>query len=1302
MANYDLNRLNTSEFENLVQALSTKIFNYENIIFGAGPDGAREATFEGTCTLPDENPLKGYYVIQAKYKECSSSEDKKDWKWAKNELEKEMGKFQDQDRNLKTPDVYLFFTNIQFTGVSEKGGRDKIEEFKKQYLQLIPNIRIYGYDDICKFLDNNRDVATAYSSYILPGDILHELYQSIKINNTRDEKILYRFLNKEFEEELYSKLEQANELTDQKINLDKVFVDLNITGPNLHDDDNKFVHYCINIGNNSWKSEQYKMVFIGGPGQGKSTVTQFLTQIYRAYFLKNFNNTLSPEAKNFIDHNMDTTIQPKCYRFPIKIILSEFSEWLNNQKKEGLSSSVLSYIQNRIERRADEKFSEFGNFRIFLEKLSFLFIFDGLDEVPSTSNRDEVIYEIDNFINHELKTVNCDALIIATTRPQGYSNEFNPSRFRHFKLNDLDKSTCLKYLENLVNNTVSSADERSNQLKILKEALSTEVTSNIMKTPLQATIMAILVKSGGKPSKDKFSLFNDYYQTMLKREKQKNVLKIISEHEDYINEIHYRLGNKLQISSQKQESSSALLDIESFKNLVEEYFTEQELTSEDKEKYTSEIMEAITDRLVFITENQDKKIGFAIRSTQEYFSAMMNVHNISDQNVIKNIRVISNSIYWRNVFIFMLGYIAKNKDYLLDSLDSYLSELNGSSIDFTELSLSKVSKYGSILSLEILSESILSNRPKEENKFIKHLQELTDRIAPNNIDYLLQRLRPKIVENGIIEILKKSVQSNQLHKRMCSWKIIALLSENNQEILNQFIYYWTKEENEELYYLKLFVENNVFHEFILEKIYKYIKLKDLKSLKILTLNPDFLIELCKFPMLLSNEKAKFFLIENIFTTLQHHIIYSDNSTFKVFLELLDIESNEESNIFYPNKKIFLNIDSFDLFINNIKDYSRNELVLELYKKTSKHDELSFLSSYFDYLLKPSLQTLKEFFYKLKSKIIIYNSRTFLYIFDNNWQLHYIINELLNETSEKEILETMYSWGNNFEDFIEYEKQLTNINNINKNSKYVLVERSEDDFDDDSKIILLYEEVYEKNKLKLDQHFMWTFISEISMNRTIDNKKLHKITNEIINLFNEKNNMSEWIKNISIVAVMSVIDKKELMNLSVNVNLLNLKFSTSYLSHHIVFASINKLIDVIKFTQEANSLIKILFYIVIGFANGRSDDTIDYNILFELKYDNMEIQTYGYLLSLIHPSINTDSNKMTKIKKFLISRALLDIDIFEYTLKIVYGNNLDTDLIKDLLLELYKMIKKDSIPECLLASNYENEFQDMFQNQVIEI
>ena len=50
--NYDLNRLGANEFEQLIQSLLKKIIGQGTTTFNRGPDGAREATYEGSAPYP--------------------------------------------------------------------------------------------------------------------------------------------------------------------------------------------------------------------------------------------------------------------------------------------------------------------------------------------------------------------------------------------------------------------------------------------------------------------------------------------------------------------------------------------------------------------------------------------------------------------------------------------------------------------------------------------------------------------------------------------------------------------------------------------------------------------------------------------------------------------------------------------------------------------------------------------------------------------------------------------------------------------------------------------------------------------------------------------------------------------------------------------------------------------------------------------------------------------------------------------------------------------------------------------------
>jgi hypothetical protein len=72
---YDLSRFSPQSFERFVQALSECVFGPGLRIYGIGRDGAREATFDGTCAI-GKGDWTGYVVIQAKYHVLSEAPSK--------------------------------------------------------------------------------------------------------------------------------------------------------------------------------------------------------------------------------------------------------------------------------------------------------------------------------------------------------------------------------------------------------------------------------------------------------------------------------------------------------------------------------------------------------------------------------------------------------------------------------------------------------------------------------------------------------------------------------------------------------------------------------------------------------------------------------------------------------------------------------------------------------------------------------------------------------------------------------------------------------------------------------------------------------------------------------------------------------------------------------------------------------------------------------------------------------------------------------------------------------------------------
>lgn len=545
---YDFSKMDADSFELMVRSLNERIFGIRCEQYGLGPDGQREFTFEGTIKDSAGVEFKGRTIGQVKYKYITTKED--DYIWLVKEIDGELRRFQEKEADY-LPDNYLFYTNVVLTPAKDTGIKDKIEAYLKEHNHIIEHFYVRGYDEICAMLDNNRDVAISYAATILSGDLLVHLLEKYQINYL---DVLKKFLICEFEEEMYPRLEQAGSVADKKIPIEKVCVDINVI--NRHQNKTvKFAEMVFGLGNkilgykradaaDGLKRDQ-NFVLIGGPGKGKSTISQFIAQIYRAYNL---------QALGYRDQVLKKFMEEfkKVIRI-IELTESEFLlKWCCVNMLHGLNAGKrmkirLSYnICGSEWKNLKEPELPINTLRRMLGEQTWIFFFDGLDEVPESSNRQEVLKQIRLFIITELREVQCDCMIIGTTREQGYSNDFDEEKYMHMEVAELSKEDSRIYINKLFEVMEEQTERRQQYIQIMYEALEDETTGRLMKTPLQVTIIAILVKSGGRPPHERYSLFRQYYDTIVKREKQKGIVATLNDNTEWLEEIHYLIGYRLQ------------------------------------------------------------------------------------------------------------------------------------------------------------------------------------------------------------------------------------------------------------------------------------------------------------------------------------------------------------------------------------------------------------------------------------------------------------------------------------------------------------------------------------------------------------------------------------------------------------------------------------------------------------------------------------------------------------------------------------------------------------------------------------
>jgi len=226
MPDYDLHSfLGWRSFEQLVQALAVKVLGAATVIFGDGPDGGREATYNDRTSYPTaERPWDGYIVIQAKFRQRPATDDAK---WALDQLAQELENF--AARNEIFPKYYIFATNVVLP--PRKGGaKDKaFARVKRAVTQLkIIDYAIWDYDQIRTFLDVFTDVRQTYTAWTTPGDVLGAFVERMGFTTPDFDRVISNFLEKQLLADQYANLETAGYKAEERILLNRVFVDLPI------------------------------------------------------------------------------------------------------------------------------------------------------------------------------------------------------------------------------------------------------------------------------------------------------------------------------------------------------------------------------------------------------------------------------------------------------------------------------------------------------------------------------------------------------------------------------------------------------------------------------------------------------------------------------------------------------------------------------------------------------------------------------------------------------------------------------------------------------------------------------------------------------------------------------------------------------------------------------------------------------------------------------------------------------------------------------------------------------------------
>ncbi|MEV6221922.1 hypothetical protein AB0M13_09755 [Nocardia fluminea] len=523
-------------FQHLCQSLL--LADYPSLqCFPVGqPDGGRDGW-----------DLDSDTALQVKFKRTDEP-DSADWMIAA--LEGELPKIRRMiEKGLSK---YVMATNARGTGHEDSGKIDKVRAWLKKNIS-VPAVCLWRDD-----LDRRIDVAPValkfkYSEIVMLSDGIELLfYQQFELQDKKKLDIIKWFLRDQFKKDKAVKFKQvhlSNELLDLFIDipvsvgrgkrrremrrdLDNFIVDVETDsklaeiGIRSATADGIFIRrpsaaaLILQVG--SQVSGRHLLIE-GAPGQGKSTLAQYVCQVHRAKFLRD------EEMLNRIPEEH----QRSAFKLPIKVDLRDFASFLEGNSpfqimaSAGVTSnprSLEAFLAELISYGAGGVRLEVYDVLSILTETPVLLFLDGLDEVADLSVRDKLVESVSDTLNR-LDGSGADVQVIMTSRPSifGRSAALESSSFVTLVLENIDKPIIDEYTTKWVNARQLDRSEQREVRKILGEKLEHSHIQELTRNPMQLTILLSLVHQIGHSLPDqRTDLYHRYIDLFLTREADKS------------------------------------------------------------------------------------------------------------------------------------------------------------------------------------------------------------------------------------------------------------------------------------------------------------------------------------------------------------------------------------------------------------------------------------------------------------------------------------------------------------------------------------------------------------------------------------------------------------------------------------------------------------------------------------------------------------------------------------------------------------------------------------------------------------
>ncbi len=229
-----------------------------------------------------------------------------------------------------------------------------------------------------------------------------------------------------------------------------------------------------------------------------------------------------------------------------------------------------------------------------LIKNNYIILFlDGVDEIPDKKLKNEMLNGLIADIREYRELYKSKIKVVATTRPHGYTEEFDTSKFLHLNIMKLSPEIAYEYTKKWLQAKKYDDDECQRIIEKFEMCLKDKVINVLTTTPLQVTIVLVIIRARGILPKQREELFDTYMETIYQREQKKNTELIRTEKETIIG-LHKYIAYLLQDLTETDETATLMNESE-FKNQIVIYIKNDNpiLSHEEVMKKASQLLKKL-------------------------------------------------------------------------------------------------------------------------------------------------------------------------------------------------------------------------------------------------------------------------------------------------------------------------------------------------------------------------------------------------------------------------------------------------------------------------------------------------------------------------------------------------------------------------------------------------------------------------------------------------------------------------------------------------------------------------------------